>query len=352
MSTANQCATVAQIDLDNLEALARAATPGPWRQCVGTGATEVRGEPAGGQSSPRVSRILRSDPNAEENAAFIEAANPAAVLALIEQDRAKDVEIADLGAQLARQRQGDVAELDWLKYDAAIDALEIHGIRYATALFTEFASSLPEGQALKFVGRENGVVCLERISSPTLGSAPQALRGVRWDLFPGYLIDHHEGDTITEEGLQFAAAGMLKDEQYIAALATQPQQAAERAGVPDGYISGDAAAALRKGRDVSVAVSKSVLHPVLIVPIYFAAPIAAEKCPCCPIEVRDLHAVAHNLIVRSPGLADGDLKRAVEKMQPLMGAHFANRAHSHPEPAAPTQAAQDSAPSPDGKEAS
>ena len=63
-------------------------------------------------------------------------------------------------------------------------------------------------------------------------------------------------------------------------------------------------------------------------------------CPCCPIEVRDLHAVAHNLTVRSPGLANGDLKRAVENMQPLMDAHFADRAHSHPADAAPAAVVQ------------
>lgn len=33
---------------------------------------------------------------------------------------------------------------------------------------------------------------------------------VEWDKFPGWLIDHHEGDTITEELLQRALADMLK----------------------------------------------------------------------------------------------------------------------------------------------
>jgi hypothetical protein len=35
--------------------------------------------------------------------------------------------------------------------------------------------------------------------------------GVRWDLFPSWLIDHCEGEVITEEGLQFALAEMLKN---------------------------------------------------------------------------------------------------------------------------------------------
>ena len=45
--------------------------------------------------------------------------------------------------------------------------------------------------------------------------APPAIPegSVRWDLFPGYLIDHHEGDILSEELLQSALAGMLKAAQ-------------------------------------------------------------------------------------------------------------------------------------------
>ncbi|MBD9675572.1 hypothetical protein IB274_02615 [Pseudomonas sp. PDM18] len=39
--------------------------------------------------------------------------------------------------------------------------------------------------------------------------------GIDWSCFPGYLIDHCEGDTITEEGLQFALSAMLKDDDYL-----------------------------------------------------------------------------------------------------------------------------------------
>jgi hypothetical protein len=38
---------------------------------------------------------------------------------------------------------------------------------------------------------------------------------VHWDLFPGYLIDHCEGDPLTEEGLQFALHDMLTDADYL-----------------------------------------------------------------------------------------------------------------------------------------
>lgn len=44
---------------------------------------------------------------------------------------------------------------------------------------------------------------------------PGAVDGlVRWDLLPSYLIDHCEGDTISEEGLQHAVAAMLRDPKY------------------------------------------------------------------------------------------------------------------------------------------
>ncbi len=61
-------------------------------------------------------------------------------------------------------------------------------------------------------------------ATPSPESAAKPVDGVRWDLFPGYLIDHCEGDTITEEGLQFALARMLKDADYLTAAsqATAP----------------------------------------------------------------------------------------------------------------------------------
>ena len=61
-------------------------------------------------------------------------------------------------------------------------------------------------------------------SAPAVAQqAPMAIDGVRWDLFPGYLIDHCEGDLLSEEGLQSALAGMLKDPQYLAAVAAPAQ---------------------------------------------------------------------------------------------------------------------------------
>lgn len=50
-----------------------------------------------------------------------------------------------------------------------------------------------------------------RIDAALAGKMPSAnsVAGVDWSSFPGWLIDHHEGDTITEEMLQLALADML-----------------------------------------------------------------------------------------------------------------------------------------------
>ena len=52
---------------------------------------------------------------------------------------------------------------------------------------------------------------LLNIDAALVGKMPSAnsVAGVDWSSFPGWLIDHHEGDTITEEMLQFALADML-----------------------------------------------------------------------------------------------------------------------------------------------
>ncbi|AMR79298.1 hypothetical protein [Cupriavidus nantongensis] len=52
--------------------------------------------------------------------------------------------------------------------------------------------------------------CLRSAAMDTAAPSDGARQAVQWDLFPGWLIDHHEGETITEEMLQFALADMLK----------------------------------------------------------------------------------------------------------------------------------------------
>ncbi|MDR0203543.1 MAG: hypothetical protein LBJ40_15455 [Delftia acidovorans] len=45
---------------------------------------------------------------------------------------------------------------------------------------------------------------------------------IPWDNFPAYLIDHCEGQTITEEGLQRALSAMLANPQYAGAAPAAP----------------------------------------------------------------------------------------------------------------------------------
>ncbi|MBC8737038.1 hypothetical protein F6X40_09475 [Paraburkholderia sp. UCT31] len=63
--------------------------------------------------------------------------------------------------------------------------------------------------------------------------APMSLTCV-WENFPGYLIDHCEGEVISEEFLQHALAAMLKNEQYAPrGTLTRDASAAARASLED-----------------------------------------------------------------------------------------------------------------------
>src|SRR5574337_342400 len=67
-------------------------------------------------------------------------------------------------------------------------------------------------------------------------------------------------------------------------------------------------------------------------------PFDGKPCPMCPMEIRNLQAVAHNAVgswergeTERFARKMAELKIAVEKSQPLADAHFANRKHSHGE---------------------
>lgn len=69
----------------------------------------------------------------------------------------------------------------------------------------------------------------------------------------------------------------------------------------------------------------------------------SEPCIWCPVEVRGLHATAHNAVGAFFAAVSGsgswercgrkmaELKSAVERTQAHSDAHFADRAHSHGE---------------------
>lgn len=74
-----------------------------------------------------------------------------------------------------------------------------------------------------------------------------------------------------------------------------------------------------------------------VMPTTTEPPFDGKPCPFCPVEVRNLLAVAHNLLVRydDPNRRGAflrsieDLRAAVKACEPLCDAHFADPLHSH-----------------------
>lgn len=50
-----------------------------------------------------------------------------------------------------------------IDYDPLTDTAIIEGISYAGQFFRDFARDLDQGQLMRFVSRDNGVVCIERV---------------------------------------------------------------------------------------------------------------------------------------------------------------------------------------------
>lgn len=57
-------------------------------------------------------------------------------------------------------------------------------------------------------------------------------------------------------------------------------------------------------------------------------PYDGKPCPCCPEEIRHLYAVAYNISIGSRGSTIQDLKDALERLKPLIDAHFADPMHA------------------------
>lgn len=74
------------VDLDSLEALCRAATPGPWRK-GNVDRDRIFVQHEGGIGPERVLLIMNKHFPSEDDADFIAAANPAAILELVERVR-------------------------------------------------------------------------------------------------------------------------------------------------------------------------------------------------------------------------------------------------------------------------
>lgn len=95
------------------------------------------------------------------------------------------------------------------------------------------------------IGIENCIDAIDALFDAPAAPAPESqpaapFDGVHWHLLPGWLIDHCEGDTITEEGLQFAVADMLKSDEYKQAVAAlqAPVPAAQEGAQPKQPIIG------------------------------------------------------------------------------------------------------------------
>lgn len=83
------------------------------------------------------------------------------------------------------------------------------------ALLAAPAAGLSQNEAVRRAW-EGGQALRRAIDAAPAAAEAQPDR-VEWDKFPAWLIDHHEGDTITEELLQRALADMLKSRADLAA---------------------------------------------------------------------------------------------------------------------------------------
>ncbi|NSX05070.1 hypothetical protein [Cupriavidus gilardii] len=89
-------------------------------------------------------------------------------------------------------------------------AVEHRALLAAPAAGTKQAATGVAGPDTTYnLGWSAGWAAHERAYGPQAATGAQPDR-VKWDKFPAWLIDHHEGDTITEELLQRALADMLK----------------------------------------------------------------------------------------------------------------------------------------------
>jgi hypothetical protein len=80
-------------------------------------------------------------------------------------------------------------------------------------------------------------------------------------------------------------------------------------------------------------------------------PFDGKQCPMCPMEIRNLYAASHNLLVRWDAWKKNggslcqvaehmqNLRDAAASCQPLLDAHFADRKHSHGPPSSASSSA-------------
>lgn len=131
---------------------------------------------------------------------------------------------------------------------------------------------------------------LELVLQEALAAAPavpaqEQSEGVHWDLLPSYMIDHCEGDTITEEHIQRIVAGMLMDANYLRIAAERRAAQEQAASCPDVLFDGNAVFAeitrkLGKSHGIQPAAMAATLDAVVSL-IRAAAP--AQKEGAAPV---------------------------------------------------------------------
>lgn len=98
-------------------------------------------------------------------------------------------------------------------------------------------------------------------------SAQPSAEAVRWDLFPGWLIDHCEGDTITEEGLQKALSDMLAHDKANNCPKCGQDWSEHEMGVPAPYCPAPQPSTTDSDvRDAAQAVVREALDRVTVHP--------------------------------------------------------------------------------------
>lgn len=163
------------LDLQQLKALALAATPGIWEaQRHGVIVAGPMREYAKGSTRSQIAafNVTFHDDDAEDepdrkqaNAAFCAAARPEVVLDLI-----------------ARIERAAAPAPAWFSYEESRDTLIIHGIKYSGEVMRDFGNLMPQGQLFELVDRqEDGALCVKRIEPATTSG----------DELPPVLFDGH-----------------------------------------------------------------------------------------------------------------------------------------------------------------
>lgn len=183
------------IDTNNLEALARAATPGPW---AFSPMTETEDPEIGAANGSRVAVLVAADIT-KANSAYVAAANPAAVLELIKEmksyRRMFEAACEDLG-EINEKLKLDPDEGGAVPILAAIEEMQAEALN---AALQRAARELPDGYTI--------TVEVERGAG-----------GVSWCDSDGQQCDEYHSESLAEDVID-ALADAIQDAAITAGAA-------------------------------------------------------------------------------------------------------------------------------------